>query len=79
MDITTIKLTNATKKRLENLKIHRKESYEEVIKRILSVLNVCKVHPNDARHMLEEFNRAKETTNSIITPPSVPQKTVKSS
>ncbi len=52
------------KKRLENLKIHRRDTYEETIQRILSVLNMCKLNPNEARRMLDDFNRAKETTNS---------------
>lgn len=73
MQASTIKLSHATKKRLDNLKIHRKDSYEDVILRMLSVLNMCKVNPSEARHMLEEFNRVKETTYSQGIPDSKPK------
>ncbi len=66
MKITTIKLSDVTKNRLENLKIHRKETYDEVLQHMLAVLNMCKVNPHEARRMLEEINRRRETNKSPI-------------
>ena len=47
--ITTIKLAKETKSRLDSLKEHKRESYEEVIEKILGILNICKVSPLRAR------------------------------
>ena len=42
MNITTIKVQEATKKRLNNLREYKKESYDEVVRKILGILNVFK-------------------------------------
>ena len=56
---STIKVTNETKRRLENLKIHKRESYNEVVQRMLSIVNMLKINPGQARHRLEEIERVK--------------------
>ncbi len=43
--ITTIKIERETKSRLDNLKEHANESYEEVIKKILYILNLIRKNP----------------------------------
>jgi hypothetical protein len=58
MDITTIKISRETKQRLEKLREYKKESYEEVIKKILSILNMIKIEPERAKFAL---NRIDET------------------
>jgi hypothetical protein len=57
--ITTIKLDKATKARLDKLKISKNESYDEVIQKILHILNICKVNPLKARTHLKEIDRVK--------------------
>jgi hypothetical protein len=37
---TTIKITRKTKQRLDNLREYKKESYEEVLEKILHILNI---------------------------------------
>ena len=59
-EITTIKLEKETKKRLQKLKIHKRESYDEVIRKMLSILNNLKVNPGQARSRLLENERIKE-------------------
>ena len=59
MEITTIKLEKETKKRLDKLKIHKRESYDDVLQKILSILNVCRVNPLQARMKLKEIDRVK--------------------
>ena len=49
---TTIKLSKDTKKRLDNLREYRKESYDEILGKILNVLNICKIDPLKARRLL---------------------------
>lgn len=59
-DITTIKLEKNTKARLDHLKIHPKESYEEIIRKILGILNLCKINPMHAKSKLSEIDRQRE-------------------
>ncbi len=49
---TTIKVSKKTKNRLDTLKEHKRESYEEVIEKILDVLNTCRMNPMNARAKL---------------------------
>ena len=58
--ISTVKLSLETKKRLDNLKLHPKESYEEITQRILSILNLCKLNPLSARARLLEIDTARK-------------------
>lgn len=62
MSITTIKLEEETKQRLEKLREYKKESYDELLKKILSVLNMVKTEPERARFAL---NRIDETRTII--------------
>jgi hypothetical protein len=56
MAITTIKLSKDTKKRLDNLREYKKESYDEILGKILSVLNMCKLDPLKARRILGQIS-----------------------
>ncbi|MEK6825364.1 MAG: hypothetical protein AABY00_01105 [Nanoarchaeota archaeon] len=60
MDITTIKITKKTKERLEHLRIYRRESYEEILEKILGVLNVCRVDPEQARMKLLQIDKERK-------------------
>ncbi|MDO8509142.1 MAG: hypothetical protein Q7S27_05665 [Nanoarchaeota archaeon] len=69
MEITTIKLQRDTKKRLDKLKIHKRESYDEAIQHILEILSLCRMNPEKAKLKLAEidkmhskFNKQKEKT-----------------
>ena len=50
--ITTIKLDVETKQRLDHLKEHKRETYEEVIKKILFILNKIRKDPLSANRFL---------------------------
>jgi hypothetical protein len=56
MAITTIKLSKETKKRLDSLREYKKESYDEILGKILSVLNMCKLDPLKARRILGQIS-----------------------
>ena len=60
MDITTIKITKKTKERLENLRIYRRESYEEILEKILGVLNTCRADPEQARMKLLQIDKERK-------------------
>lgn len=59
MEITTIKLSKETKKRLDNLKSHRRDSYEDIVKNMLEILNICRFSPERARVKLIQIDRLK--------------------
>ncbi len=57
MEITTIKLKKKTKVRLDKLKIHKRESYEDVIQKMLEILNICRLNPSKAKEKLTEIDK----------------------
>lgn len=57
--ITTIKLDEETKKRLDKLKVHPKESYDEILQKILFILNLCKAGSREARDRLLAIDKIK--------------------
>ena len=59
-EITTIKLNRKTKERLDVLKIHKRESYEEILQKILEILNLCRINPEAAKVKLMRIDRAKK-------------------
>lgn len=60
MEITTIKLQKKTKRRLNKLKIHKRETYEEVLQKVLGILNICRNNPEKARAILLKIDREKQ-------------------
>jgi hypothetical protein len=60
--ITTIKLYEETKVRLDKLKIHPKESYDELMQKILYILSLCKSGSNEARARLLAIDSARKIT-----------------
>ena len=62
MKVTTIKITDETKERLDKLKEQKNESYETVIKKILWVLNMCKTNPLLAKKNLEDIENVRLRT-----------------
>ncbi len=58
--ITTIKINRETKERIEKLRTHRRESYDEIIRHILSILNLCVVNPERARIQLLSLEKKKK-------------------
>jgi hypothetical protein len=58
--ITTIKLLEETKLRVEKLREHKKESYDDILKKILFVLNVAREDPERAKRILEKISEVRE-------------------
>ena len=63
-EITTIKVYRKTKDRLDKLRIHRRESYEEIIEKMLNILNICRVNPESAQNKLKNIERQKKIIKS---------------
>ena len=51
-EITTIKLNKKTKLRLDKIKSYKRESYEDIMQKILEILNICRINPEKARAKL---------------------------
>jgi len=57
--ITTIKIEKETKQRLEKLREYKKESYDEILRKILGILNVVKAEPDKARVILDRIDETR--------------------
>ena len=55
--ITTIKVSSETKERLGKLKEYERETFNEVLNKILYVLNVCRKDPEKSKRVLENIDR----------------------
>jgi len=53
--ITTIKLLEETKLRIEKLREHKRESYDDILRKILYVLNTARESPEKAKRVLEKI------------------------
>ena len=50
--VTTLKLTRDTKERLECLRVYRRETSDEILRKIIDILNTCRLEPERARMRL---------------------------
>lgn len=57
---TKVFLEEETKLRLDKLKVHHKESYDEIIQKIPYILNLCKASPEEARGRLIAIDKVKK-------------------
>ena len=54
--ITTIKLLEETKFRIEKLRENKRESYDDILRKILYVLNAARDSPEKAKRILERIS-----------------------
>lgn len=57
--ITTLKVNIKTKERIDLLRVYKRESYDEVLQKILEVLNIIRVNPERARARLIMIDKEK--------------------
>jgi hypothetical protein len=57
-EITTIKISKKTKSRLDKLREIDRESYDQVLIKILSILNILKDDPEKAESILKNIDSA---------------------
>jgi len=62
-NITTIKLKKDTKNRMDKLRTHERETYEDILQRMLGILNLTRTNPEKAKSKLSAIDRQhkKET------------------
>ncbi|MEK6872975.1 MAG: hypothetical protein AABW90_03105 [Nanoarchaeota archaeon] len=56
--ITTIKIHQETKERLDRLKEYERETYEEILRKILFILNISKKNAERAQRILNRIDSA---------------------
>ncbi|MBP7708113.1 hypothetical protein KA107_00370 [Candidatus Pacearchaeota archaeon] len=59
-NITTLKLEKETKERLEKLREHKRETYDDIIRKILYVLNTVRDEPVKAKAVLEFIDEKRK-------------------
>lgn len=57
--ITTIKLLEETKLRLEKLRENKGESYDDILRKILYILNIARDSPEKAKKTLERISELR--------------------
>jgi len=57
--ITTIKLLDETKLRIEKLRQNKGESYDDILRKILYILNVARDEPDKAKRILEKISELR--------------------
>jgi len=60
MQITTIKLKKETKQRIEKLREHKRETYDELIRKMLYVLSTVKIEPYKAQEILNKIDELRK-------------------
>lgn len=66
MAITTIKLAKSTKERIDKLKEYKRETYDEILQKMLSILTVLSVNPERARVRLASIERKKRRSQNPL-------------
>jgi len=56
-NITTIKIHKGTKERLDRLKEYPRETYEEVLRKVLFIMNLSKKNPEKAQMAFKKIDR----------------------
>jgi hypothetical protein len=59
-NITTLKLEKETKDRLEKLREHKRETYDDIIRKIMYVLNTVRDEPSKAKAILEFIDEKRK-------------------
>jgi hypothetical protein len=68
--ISTIKLSKATKDRIDKLRVYKRETYEEILQKMLETLNLLKVNPDAARRRLGLIDRRRKKDRQVKPAPS---------
>ncbi len=66
--ITTIKITAKTKERINHLRSYKRESYDEILDKMLEVLNACRNDPDKARIRLILIDKERKRNLKLDKP-----------
>ena len=60
-EITTLKIKKETKERLDKLKEHERETYDQIIRKLLFILNISKKNPEKAKNFMNRIDRINKS------------------
>ena len=60
MAITTIKIKKETKSRMDKLREHPRETYDDLIKKMLWILNTSKINPETAQENMQRIDKIRQ-------------------
>lgn len=60
MESTTIKIHEDTKHNLDYFREYKNESYDELIKKLVYIVNTCKEEPELSKQTIEAIEKARE-------------------
>ena len=66
MATTTIKLAKSTKERIDRLKEYKRETYDEILQKMLEILTICRISPERARIRLLSLERKKRRSQNSL-------------
>lgn len=64
-EITTVKLEKKTKERLDKLRVHKRETYDEILQRVLGILNLARINPERAQARLRVIERQSKRKSQV--------------
>jgi hypothetical protein len=64
-ETTTLKLNRKTKERLDILRQYKRETYDEILQKLLNILNICKINPIAAQSKLRSIDKLHKKTNIL--------------
>ncbi|MDD5337302.1 MAG: hypothetical protein PHS02_02360 [Candidatus ainarchaeum sp.] len=69
MEVCTVKLHRETKTMLDSYREYRNESYDEVIQKIISIMDLCRKEPRLSRKAIQDIEQARKriTAGNFIT------------
>ena len=65
-DITTIKVMKETKLRLNKLKEFERESYDQILRKMLHILNIARKTPAKAKKFLEDIDNSIKREKALV-------------
>ena len=63
-ELTTIQITKKTKDRLEKIKSYRRETYDELVNKLIGVLEIVESEPELKAEVIEEMDLAQKELNA---------------
>lgn len=58
-ELTTIQIQKKTKRKLEKIKSYRRETYDELVNKLITVLEIVEREPELKQEVIEEMNEAE--------------------
>ncbi len=65
-EITTIKIDRRTKARMESLRSYKRESYDDIVQKMLEVLSICRFSPEKSQARLIQIEKERKNNLHLV-------------